>query len=58
MNRDYFTKPIQGGRSAHDYGNTHLTDDVRPMTPRQLVMFFAFAAIMIVIMTVGSTVVS
>ncbi len=24
-NRDYFAKPIQaGGRTAHDYGNTHL----------------------------------
>lgn len=22
MNRDYFTKPIQHSRSAHDYGNS------------------------------------
>tara|TARA_R100001086_G_scaffold180400_8_gene100224 strand:+ start:4439 stop:4612 length:174 start_codon:yes stop_codon:yes gene_type:complete len=28
MNRDYFSRPIQGtGRSASDYGNTRLTQD-------------------------------
>ena len=33
MNRDYDKRPLQGfGRSAHDYGNTHLddSDQMRP----------------------------
>lgn len=34
MNRNYDKRPTQGfGRSAHDYGNTHLddADQTRPM---------------------------
>jgi hypothetical protein len=33
-------------------------DDARPLTPRQIVVFLALAAIAIVVMTVGSAVVS
>lgn len=58
MNRDYFTTPIQSDRTSHGYGNTHLASDVCPLTTRQLVVFFAIAAIVIVVMTVGSAVVS
>lgn len=32
MNRDYFAKPIQGSRSATEYGHTHLEDRAPPMT--------------------------
>lgn len=29
MNRDYFTKPIQNSRSAHDYGNSGPIEPMR-----------------------------
>jgi hypothetical protein len=57
MNREYFTKPIQGGRSAHDYGHTRITPVEKPLGWFGLTVFFAIAAIVIVVMTVGSAVV-
>lgn len=58
MNRDYFTTPIQGGRTALDYGNTHIQSDEKPLTKRGVALFLAFAFVFIAIAVAGSAVVS
>jgi hypothetical protein len=43
---------------SRDWGKIHLTDDVRPMTPRQLVVFFIMAPLVIAVCVIGSAVAS
>ena len=53
MNRDYFTRPTQaGGRSAHDYGHTHLGEPAVKNDPGARFCFW-FGAAMVTVMIIG-----
>lgn len=52
MNRDYFTKPIQHSRSAHDYGNS---GPILPPTPaeRAVLLDYPLTGIIIFLVVVA-----